>query len=179
MNMLINAPNFYHPNDKTFKAGESLVYIAELPAHLAHSDRPRNVARKELFKLEQRNDNELIFKSGNGYKTEYRAKVLKSPSSGVEICLVSYRGSRLLLEATRYMHGGRSITKKDMTTLITEDGQTLGEFLKATTKTSSSCPNWSTSLPCHWSRQCNPPRRIYDKRDLHIPLRGTLQEMGA
>ena len=131
MNMLINAPNFYHPNDKTFKAGESLVYIAELPAHLAHSDRPRNVARKELFKLEQRNDNELIFKSGNGYKTEYRAKVLKSPSSGVEICLVSYRGSRLLLEATRYIHGGRSITKKDMTTLITEDGQTLGEFLKA------------------------------------------------
>ena len=141
MNILINDPNFYHPNDKTFKAGESLVYIAELPAHLAHSDRPRNVARKELFKLEQRNDNELIFKSGNGYKTEYRAKVLKSPSSGVEICLVSYRGSRLLLEATRYMHGGRSITKKDMTTLITEDGQTLGEFLKAKTKTSSSRPN--------------------------------------
>lgn len=101
---------FYHSNDKTFKAGENLVYIAELPAHLAHCDRPRNVACKELFKLVQRNGNELVFKSGDRYATEYRSKALKSPSSGTEICLVTYRGTRLILEATRYMHGGLNQT---------------------------------------------------------------------
>ena len=33
--------NLYHPNDKTFKAGENMVYIADLPAHLAHTDVPK------------------------------------------------------------------------------------------------------------------------------------------
>ena len=103
---------FNHPSDKTFKAGENLVYIAELPAHLAHSDRPGNVACKELFKLEQRNENELIFKSGDRYTAEDRAKALKSPSSDIEICFVTYKGTRLMLEATRYMHGGRPLTEK-------------------------------------------------------------------
>ena len=37
--------------------------------------------------------------------------------------MVSYRGIRLLLEATRYMHGGRPVTEKDVATLITEDGR--------------------------------------------------------
>ena len=98
---------FYHPDAKIFKAEENLVYIADIPAHLAHGDRPRNVACKELFKLVQRNGNELIFKSGELYATEYRSRALKSPSSGVEICLVTYRGTRLIIEATRYMNGGR------------------------------------------------------------------------
>ena len=92
--------NLYHPNDKTFTAGETLVYIADLPAHLAHTDVPKNVACKELFKLVQRNGNELIFKSGAYYSTEYRAKALKSPSTGREICFVNYRGACLLLEST-------------------------------------------------------------------------------
>lgn len=122
--------NLYHPNDKTFKAGENLVYIAALPAHLAHTDVPKNVACEELFKLVQRNGNELIFKSGAYYATEYCAKALKSPSTGREICFVNYRGERLLLESTRYMQGGSSITQEDLDTLIVYNGQTLREFLK-------------------------------------------------
>lgn len=122
--------NLYHPNDMTFKAGENLVYIADLPAHLAHTDVPKNVARYEHFKLVQRSGNELVFKSGTGYATEYRAKALKSPSTGLEICFVNYRGARLLLESTRYMQGGSSITQEDLDTLIVYNGQTLREFLK-------------------------------------------------
>ena len=122
--------NLYHPNDKTFVAGENLVYIAALPAHLAHTDVPKNVARYEHFKLVQRSGNELVFKSGTGYATEYRAKALKSPSTGMEICFVNYHGERLLLESTRYMQGGSSITQEDLETLITYNGQSLKEFLK-------------------------------------------------
>ena len=122
--------NLYHPNDMTFKDGENLVYIADLPAHLAHTDVPKNVARYEHFKLVQRSGNELVFKSGTGYATEYRAKALKSPSTGLEICFVNYRGARLLLESTRYMQGGSSITQEDLDTLIVYNGQTLREFLK-------------------------------------------------
>ncbi len=121
--------NFYHPNDKTFKAEENLVYIADLQAHLAHTDVPKNIALYELFKLVQRDGNELVFKSGAGYATEYRTKALKSPSTGLEICFINYCGTRLLLESTRYMHGGKSITQKDMDTLITYNGQTLKDFL--------------------------------------------------
>lgn len=122
--------SLYHPNDITFKAGENLVYIADLPAHLAHTDVPKNVARYQHFKLVQRNRNELVFKSGTGYATEHRAKALKSPSTGLEICFVNYRGARLLLESTRYIHGGRSITQEDLDRLIVYNGQTLREFLK-------------------------------------------------
>jgi hypothetical protein len=122
--------NLYHPNDKTFKSGENLVYIADLPAHLAHTDIPKNVARYQHFKLVQRIGNELVFKSGAGYATEYSSKALKSPSTGLEICLVNYCGERLLLESTRYIHGGRSITQEDMDKFITYNGQTLREFLK-------------------------------------------------
>ena len=123
-------PNFYHPNDKTFKAGENLVYITDLPAHLAHTDVPKSVAYNGLFKLVQRNGNELIFKSGARYATEYRAKALKSTSTGREICFVNYRGARLLLESTRYLHGCRSITQEDLDRWIVYNGQTLREFLK-------------------------------------------------
>ena len=126
--------NLYHPNDKTFTAGENLVYIADFPAHLAHTDVPKNVACKELFKLVQRTGNELVFKSGAGYATEYQAKALKSPSTGSEICFVNYRGVRLLLESTRYLYGGRSITQDDLDTLIVYNGQTLREFLKERAK---------------------------------------------
>ena len=122
--------NLYQPNDKRFTAGENLVYIADLPAHLAHTDVPKNVARYEHFKLVQRSGNELVFKSGTGYATEYRAKALKSPSTGLEICFVNYRSARLLLESTRYMQGGSSITQEDLDTLIVYNGQTLREFLK-------------------------------------------------
>ena len=113
--------NRYHPNDKTFKDGENLVYIADLPAHLMHTDVPKNVALYQYFKLVQRTGNELVFKSGSGNATEYQAKTLKSPSTGREICFVNYRG-------------GRSITQDDLDTLIVYNGQTLREFLKERAK---------------------------------------------
>lgn len=62
--------------------------------------------------VNQQNKNELIFKSGDLYATEYRGKALKSPTSGVEICLVMQHGTRLILEANRYMHGGRPFSEK-------------------------------------------------------------------
>ena len=124
------SPKPLSPERQTFKAGENLVYIADLPAHLAHTDVPKSVAYDQLFKLVQRNGNELIFKSGARYATEYRAKALKSTSTGREICFVNYRGARLLLESTRYMQGGSSITQEDLDTLIVYNGQTLREFLK-------------------------------------------------
>ena len=126
--------NLYHPNDKTFKDGENLVYIADLPAHLMHTDVPKNVALYQYFKLVQRTGNELVFKSGASYATEYQAKALKSPSTGSEICFVNYRDARLLLESTRYIYGGRSITQNDLDTLIVYNGQTLREFLKERAK---------------------------------------------
>ena len=126
--------NLYHPNDKNFKDGENLVYIADLPAHLMHTDVPKNVVLYQYFKLVQRTGNELVFKSGTGYATEYRAKALKSPSTGREICFVNYRGERLLLESTRYIIGGRSISQDDLDTLIVYNGQTLREFLKERAK---------------------------------------------
>ena len=126
--------NLYHPNDKTFKDGENLVYIADLPAHLMHTDVPKNVALYQYFKLVQRTGNELVFKSGAGYATEYQAKALKSPATGREICFVNYRGVRLMLESTRYIYGGRSITQDDLDTLIVYNGQTLREFLKERAK---------------------------------------------
>jgi hypothetical protein len=122
--------NLYHPNDKTFTAGENLVYIADLSVHLAHTDVPKNVALYQHFKLVQRIGNELVFKSGAGYATEYRTKALKSPATGKEICFVNYRGERLLLESIRYIHGGRSITQEDLDTLITYNGLSLREYLK-------------------------------------------------
>ena len=126
--------NLYHPNDKTFTAGENLVYIADLPAHLAHTDVPKNVALYQYFKLVQRNGNELVFKSGAGYATVYQAKALKSPSTGREICFVNYRGERLLLESIRYIHGSHPIRQDDLDTLIVYNGQTLREFLKERAK---------------------------------------------
>ncbi len=128
--------NLYHPNDKTFTAGENLVYIADLPAHLAHTDVPKNVALYQHFKLVQRIGNELVFKSGAGYATEYRTKALKSPATGREICFVNYRGERLLLESIRYIHGSHPIRQDDLDTLIVYNGQTLREFLEERGNTS-------------------------------------------
>ena len=128
--------NLYHPNDITFKAGKNLVYIADLPAHLMHTDVPKNVALYQYFKLVQRTGNELVFKSGAGYATEYRTKALKSPATGKEICFVNYRGERLLLESIRYIHGSHPIRQDDLDTLIVYNGQTLREFLEERGNTS-------------------------------------------
>ena len=120
--------SFTH-TDKVFVAGENRVYLGELPHHLAHKNVPRDVARTGMFKLHEREGNMLHFKTGIRYATSCSGKVLTNPKTGEEICYVEYRGSRILLEASHYMYGGCRVTRKEMDTLRTDDGHTLGEFL--------------------------------------------------
>ncbi len=56
---------------KVFVAGENLIYHCELPSHLAKTGLPKNVARTELFRLDERNGNTLTFKSGKRYASTY------------------------------------------------------------------------------------------------------------
>lgn len=116
--------------DKTFVVGENRCYIAELPHHMAHKWLPSDVARTEFFKLDSRDGNLLTFKHGVGYRTPISGKVLTNPKTGEEVCFIDYRGSRIMLEASHYMHGGRRVSRKEMDTLRTDDGRTLRQFLK-------------------------------------------------
>ena len=116
-------------SDKVFVAGEDRVYLGELPHHLAHKNVPRDVARVGMFKLHGREGNMLHFKTSRRYATSCMGKVLTNPKTGEEICFVEYRGSRIMLEASHYMYGGRRVTREEMDTLRTDDGRTLGEFL--------------------------------------------------
>ena len=116
--------------DKTFVVGENRSYIAELPHHLAHKGLPSDVARTELFKLDSRKGNHLTFKHGVRYRTPISGKVLSNPKPGEEICFLDYSGSRLMLEASHYMHGGRRFSQERLDTLRTDDGRTLRQFLK-------------------------------------------------
>lgn len=116
--------------DKTFVVGENRIYIAELPHHLAHKGLPSDVARTEFFKLDSRDGNLLTFKHGVGYRTPISGKVLTNPKTGEEICFIDYSGSRIMLEASHYMHGGRRVSREEMDTLRTDDGRTLRQFLK-------------------------------------------------
>ena len=79
------------------------------------------------YKVKQ--GNTLHFKTGNRYATSCTGKVLANPKTGEEICFVEYRGSRIMLEASHYMHGGRRVTREEMNTLYTDDGRTLAQFL--------------------------------------------------
>ena len=115
---------------KTFVVGENRIYIAELPHHLAHKGLPSDVARTGLFKLDSREGNLLTFKHGVGYRTPISGKVLTNLKTGEEICFLDYRGSRIMLEASHYMHGGRKVSQERLDTLRTDDGRTLRQFLK-------------------------------------------------
>ncbi len=116
--------------DKTFVVGENRSYIAELPRHSAHKGLPSDVARTALFKLDSREGNLLTFKHGAGYRTPISGKVLTNPKMGEEICFLDYHGSRIMLEASHYMHGGRKVSQERLDTLRTDDGRTLRQFLK-------------------------------------------------
>lgn len=116
-------------SDKVFVAEDNRNYIGELPHHLAHKGVPRNVSRTGFFKLVGREGSTLQFKTGMKYLTPCQGKVLTNPKTGEEICFVEYRGSRIMLEASHYMHGGRKVTREEMNTLYTDDGRTLGQFL--------------------------------------------------
>ena len=116
-------------SDKVFVAEYNRNYIGELPHHLAHKGVPRDVSRTGFFKLVGREGSTLLFKTGMKYLTPCQGKVLTNPKTGEEICFVEYRGSRIMLEASHYMHGGRRVTREEMNTLYTDDGRTLGKFL--------------------------------------------------
>ena len=116
-------------SDKVFVAEDNRNYIGELPHHLAHKGVPKDVSRTGFFKLVDREGSTLLFKTGMKYLTPCQGKVLTNPKTGEEICFVEYRGSRIMLEASHYMHGGRRVTREEMNTLYTDDGRTLGQFL--------------------------------------------------
>ena len=129
---------------KVFVAGENLIYHCELPSHLAKTGLPKDVARTELFRLDERNGNTLIFKSGKLYATTYIAKALQNPKTGGEICFVEYKGTRVMLDASQYFKGGRRISRESLNSTVeaewdeqkgdvvkTNDcGTTLKEFLE-------------------------------------------------
>ena len=116
-------------SDKVFVAEDNRNYIGELPHHLAHKGVPKDVSRTGFFKLVGREGSTLQFKTGMKYLTPCQGKVLTNPKTGEEICFVEYRGSRIMLEASHYMHGGRRVTREELDTLRTDDGRTLGQFL--------------------------------------------------
>lgn len=116
-------------SDKVFVAEDNRNYIGELPHHFAHKGVPKDVSRTGFFKLVGREGSTLQFKTGMKYLTPCQGKVLTNPKTGEEICFVEYRGSRIMLEASHYMHGGRRVTREEMDTLRVDDGRTLGQFL--------------------------------------------------
>ena len=117
-------------SDKTFVVGENRSYMAKLPHHLAHNGLPSDVARTAFFKLDSREGNLLTFKHGVRYRTPISGKVLTNLKTGEEICFLDYRGSRIRLEASHYMHGGRRVSQERLDTLRTDDGRTLRQYLK-------------------------------------------------
>lgn len=119
----------FHPASLEFVADEYHHYKAELPPHLAELGLPKDVARLVFFKLKSRNGNELTFLGDVGYRTEFHAKALKSPSTGKEVCYITFRGARLLLEAPIYMCGGRRATDFDLDNGRVADGRTLRQYL--------------------------------------------------
>jgi hypothetical protein len=121
--------DMFKHSDKVFVAEDNRNYIGELPHHLAHKGVPKDVSRTGFFKLVGREGSTLQFKTGMKYLTPCQGKVLTNPKTGEEICFVEYRGSRIMLEASHYMHGGRRITREEMDTLRTDDGRTLGQYL--------------------------------------------------
>lgn len=106
-----------------------IVYLADLPSHLAHRGVPSDVARTGMFKLVGREGNMLHFKTGTRYATSCSGKVLTSLQTGNEICFVEYRGSRIKLDASNYMYGGRRVTQEVLDNFRTDDGRTLRQFL--------------------------------------------------
>ena len=99
---------------KVFVAGDHRRYYGELPPHMAKKGLPKNVARTELFRLDERNGNTLIFKSGKLYATTYIAKALQNTKTGGEICFVEYKGTRVMLDASQYFKGGRRISRESL-----------------------------------------------------------------
>ena len=81
------------------------------------------------FRLKSRNGNELTFLGDAGYRTEYHCKALKNPTTGKEVCYVTFRGVRLLLEAQVYIRGGKPVSAFVLDNGRVADGRTLRQYL--------------------------------------------------
>ena len=101
----------FHPQEREFVADSNRVYIGYLPPHLADKELPADVARVVMFHLKQRNNNTLTFMGEAGYATPFYGKALKSQNREAEISYITYEGTRIMLESTKYIMGGRRIRK--------------------------------------------------------------------
>ena len=110
----------FHPTSLEFVADDSRDYRAELPPHLSELGLPKDVARLVYFRLKSRNGNELTFLGDFGYSREYHCKVLKSPTTGKEICYVTFRGEPLLLEASVYIHAGKPVADFELDKVVSQ-----------------------------------------------------------
>lgn len=106
-----------------------IIYLADLPHHLAHKGVPSDVARIGMFKLDHREGNLLVFKGDIRYKNTFHAKALKQPATGDEVCFIQYHGSRLMLDAKRSMRGGRIISTEELKKSTLRDGRNLEQYL--------------------------------------------------
>ena len=119
----------FHPTSLDFVADDNRVYQAELPPYLAEPGLPKDVACLAYFQLKSRNGNELTFLGDAGYIREYHCKVFKSPTMGKEVCYVTFRGVRLLLEASVYIRRGKPVTDFELDNGRVADGRTLRQYL--------------------------------------------------
>ena len=119
----------FHPQERTFVAVANRCYIGHLPAHLAQAGLPKSVARIVMFQLKERDGGVLHFQGGDRYATPYTGKALKNPNTGAEICFVVFEGARIMLEATNYIIGGKSVTDKEWNSPCTPDGRTLRQVI--------------------------------------------------
>ena len=119
----------FHPQEKMFAMGANRRYIGHLPAHLAQTGLPKSVARVVMFQLKEREGSALHFQGGDRYATPYLGKALKNPNTGAEISFVVYEGARIMLEATNYIIGGKSVTDKEWNSPCMPDGRTLRQVI--------------------------------------------------
>ena len=119
----------FHPTSLEFVVDDNRDYRAVLPPHLAEPGLPKDVARLVFFKLKSRNGNELTFLGDVGYRSEFHTKALNSPSTGKEVCYITFRGVRLLLEAPVYIHADKPVTDFELDNGRVADGRTLRQYI--------------------------------------------------
>ena len=125
-----------------FKFDFGYVYTVEKPIN----ERRFKHEKCWFFVLKERNGNEVAFSNKyNEPLKRYRGKVFTSPKTGDEICFLTIKGAKYMLEAKMGYREGRRVTDHDLDNLIVDaelsdskgkfakskhEGITLREFLK-------------------------------------------------
>ena len=74
-----------------------------------------------FFVLKERNGNEVAFSNKyNEPLKRYRGKVFTSPKTGDEICFLTIKGAKYMLEAKMGYREGRRVTDHDLDNLIVD-----------------------------------------------------------